>query len=164
MRQKTEYVSEKDESGKTHIRKVGLQFVQRDQVEFEFTLVGEIDIEHTMTISKTRVASVALNAKYDKPGATFARQLWDWLRTGSAPRRPQAATPAAVAPTSDLEVQLDERTAEFFQAMVATTTVPDLDAVVASPNKPPMGSAERAKANEIYKIHKAAILQRQAAS
>jgi hypothetical protein len=160
MRQKTEFVQEKDEAGKVQIRKVGLQFVQRDQIDFEFTLVGEIDREHTMTISKTRIKTIPLNSQHEKPGESLARELWSWLRSGAAP------TPHPVAPVTASAVAdaLDDTFKAFLKSMVETTTQAELDAVVAGPNKPPMGTAERAKANEVYGLHSAALRQRNGAS
>lgn len=84
MRAKTEYLQEKDDrSGKTVIRKVGLAPVQRDGMEYEFDLVGDIDHEHRLVVTKSRIASLA-DAVIPKPGAEFAATLRDWLNSGEA--------------------------------------------------------------------------------
>lgn len=52
LRTKTEYVLEENERGKLVPRKVGLKPVQRDGVEYEFPLWGEIDIDHNLHFTK----------------------------------------------------------------------------------------------------------------
>lgn len=51
LRTKTEYVI--DENGKK-IRKVGLQPIQRDGLEYEFTIFGDLSPNHLLNISKDR--------------------------------------------------------------------------------------------------------------
>lgn len=82
MRTKTEYLVEKDEhTGKSSISKVGLRPMQREGVEYEFDIVGDLDTENTLVISKTRCS--ALNgAVVRKPGNELARTIWDWLNDG----------------------------------------------------------------------------------
>ena len=54
MRSKTEWVVEKDAQGKSIPRKIGLQPIQRDGLEYEFDVVGDIDLDNRYIISKTR--------------------------------------------------------------------------------------------------------------
>lgn len=79
MRAKMEYVQE---GGK--VRKVGLAPVQRAGTEYEFTVICDMDIEHTLTVSKSRCKPLA-----DKvsrlPGDAFFNVLRDWLNSGDAP-------------------------------------------------------------------------------
>lgn len=57
MRSKTEYVSEKNEQGKNTYRKVGLAPIQRDGMEYEFTLMLDIDQDsHYARASKDRTS------------------------------------------------------------------------------------------------------------
>jgi hypothetical protein len=84
MRAKTEYVQEKDErTGKTVVRKVGLAPVQRDGLEYEFDVVGDIDQDHTLVVSKSRCPKLA-DAAIRRPGKEFAETLKSWLTMGSA--------------------------------------------------------------------------------
>jgi len=53
LRSKMENIQDKDEKGRTLIRKVGLQAVQREGVEYEFDVVGEMDLDHVLTITKS---------------------------------------------------------------------------------------------------------------
>lgn len=54
MRSKTEYVVEQDQRGKSTPRKVGLAPIQRDGMEYEFTTVLDIALDHTAIPSKDR--------------------------------------------------------------------------------------------------------------
>lgn len=54
MRSKMEYILETDKNGKQTPRKVGMAPVQRDGVEYEFTVIGELDMEHNLLITKSR--------------------------------------------------------------------------------------------------------------
>lgn len=97
MRAKTEYVQEKDErTGKTSVRKVGMQPVQRDGLEYEFDIIADLDWSNTLVVSKTRCE--ALQGYVAKPaGDEFAGIVRDWLGSGApapAPTQPAAATQA----------------------------------------------------------------------
>ena len=88
MRSKMEYLVERDEAtGKNRISKVGLRPIQRDGVEYEFDIVGDMDIENNLIISKTRCS--ALTGKvFRRPGDEFASVVYDWLNDGEAPPPP----------------------------------------------------------------------------
>lgn len=93
LRAKTEYVQEKDDrTGKTVVRKVGLQPVQRDGLEYEFTVVGDITAEHDMVITKTR-CPLLTDAIIPKPDERVARTLLDWL-SNAAPEEAAPPPPA----------------------------------------------------------------------
>lgn len=83
MRTKMEYVQQTT-NGKTTIEKVGLAAIQREGMEYEFTLVGDIDLSNTMRISKTRLAGViAPGDVFERPGEVFARKVYGWLMSGA---------------------------------------------------------------------------------
>lgn len=84
MRSKMAYEVEKNDKGKVQIKKVGLQPIQREGTEYEFTLVGDMDMSHNMTIMKSRCLVVPVNATISKPGSEFANTLLDWLEEGEA--------------------------------------------------------------------------------
>ena len=79
MRSKMECVQDKDEKGRTLIRKVGLQAVQRDGVEYEFDVVGELDPDHALTIAKSRCPALA-NHVFACPNGQVSELLRGWLR------------------------------------------------------------------------------------
>lgn len=97
MRVKMEYVQEKDDhTGKTTIRKVGLQPVQRDGVEYEFDVIGDIDMDNSLTIGKTR-CSALFGQVFPKPGKDVAKILNEWLPgTGEERVRPAVAQSVVV--------------------------------------------------------------------
>jgi len=85
MRAKTEYVQEKDERGKTIIRKVGLAPVQRDQMEYEFDVVGDIDDAHNLRITKSRCRFLSDQFVHlPTENQKIIRILSDWLGQGKA--------------------------------------------------------------------------------
>jgi hypothetical protein len=81
MRAKTEYVMEQNEKGKTVPRKVGLAPVQRDGLEYEFDIVGDINLDHDLIISKSRCSALS-GQIISKPGQQIARELRAWLTDG----------------------------------------------------------------------------------
>lgn len=130
LRSKTEYVQEKDpQTGRTIIRKVGLQPVQRDGLEYEFDVVGDLDQDNTLTISKTRCPVLA-GAVVRKPGRQIADALRDWLNTGAPPATAPASAPApapAPAPasppaTTAEDAKIRQRLAERATALHADTS------------------------------------------
>lgn len=82
MRVKMEYVLEEDSRGKKSVRKVGLQPVQRDSVEYEFDVIADLDQEHNLVVSKTRCR--ALDGLVEKQaGEGVAAKLLAWLDDGA---------------------------------------------------------------------------------
>jgi len=108
MRSKTEYVVEKNDRGKMVPRKVGLQPVQRDGLEFEFDIVGDMD-DANLCISKSRCKPIAEAGLFRKPDHNLGEQILGWLRAGASPAAPVAAVPAAAVITTDHELQPDAK-------------------------------------------------------
>ena len=112
MRSKTEYVVEKDErSGKSAPRKVGLAPVQRDGMEYEFDVFGELDQENTLLIQKTRCPALT-GAVISKPGKALAETLRAWLAGAptKTPEPPASAMRLELHPVAD-EPENDEEEA-----------------------------------------------------
>lgn len=82
MRSKMEYVLETNEKGKQVPRKVGMAPVMRAGVEFEFTLVGDMDLEHRMVISKSRCSALADQVIQPNRAAEMATTFKAWLESG----------------------------------------------------------------------------------
>lgn len=82
MRSKMEYVLEENERGKKVPRKVGLAPVMRAGVEYEFTLVGDLDLEHRLTISKSRCDLLADEMIQPGRAAEAAQRFKAWLAEG----------------------------------------------------------------------------------
>lgn len=86
MRSKTTWAEERDDRGKVAIKKLGMAPVQREGLEYEFTLYAEMDLENTMIVSKSRCFDLQ-NAVIKKPGKEVADTLKEWLDSGVDPRR-----------------------------------------------------------------------------
>lgn len=82
-----------EEKGKKEVRKLGLQPIQRDGVEYEFDVVGDMTEANEFIISKTR-AKFLRRAVIDRPGAKLGSDLAAWLNSGEA----DAPTEAPEAP------------------------------------------------------------------
>lgn len=81
MRAKQEYVLETNDKGKQTPRKVGLAPVQRDGMEYEFTVMLDIDMKHVASASKDR--TTLFDEQYFKIDQEHGRILKDWLESGS---------------------------------------------------------------------------------
>lgn len=80
MRTKQDYVlNQKD--GKYIPEKVGLKAVQRDGVEYEFTLILNLDIKHFANSSKDRTGLFMDKPEF-KITSGVGKQLYDWCNSG----------------------------------------------------------------------------------
>lgn len=76
LRTKTEYVID---DGKP--TKVGMKPIQRDGVDFEFDVVGDMTPENSLIVSKTRCSKLT-GQVIRKPDVRLAETLWEWLNDG----------------------------------------------------------------------------------
>lgn len=86
LRAKMEHVQEKDPQGKVVIRKIGMNPIQRDGMEYEFTVFIDIDQDHQATCSKDRTSM--FDGKMWTPGIETGRVLLEWLETGIEAPKP----------------------------------------------------------------------------
>jgi hypothetical protein len=90
MRTKTEWVIDRDEkTGKTTPRKIGLQPVMRDGIEYEFDVCGDLDQDNTLVVTKSRCPELS-GKSINRPGRDVAEKLKAWLGSGPADRVPSA--------------------------------------------------------------------------
>lgn len=80
MRAKTEYVIEKNDKGKDAPRKVGLSPVQRDGMEYEFTVVLDVAMNHFASASKDRTG--LFDGQFFKIDRETGESLTQWLDSG----------------------------------------------------------------------------------
>ncbi|MCH2488709.1 MAG: ATP-binding protein [Flavobacteriales bacterium] len=80
MRTKQDYVLQQKD-GKYVPEKVGLKAVQRDGVDYEFTLVFDIDAKHFATASKDRTNLFSGKPEFTINAAT-GRKILDWCNNG----------------------------------------------------------------------------------
>jgi hypothetical protein len=99
MRSKMEYVMEKGPDGRTTVKKVGLQPIQREGMEYEFDVVGDVDSEHTLVITKSRCPQLA-NKVFPMAGKDVAGIFKSWLDSG-VPIDPEEGT--ILSPITDAQ-------------------------------------------------------------
>ncbi len=95
MRSKQEYILT-DNDGKKVPKKVGMAPIQRDGMEYEFTLVLDLAMNHTAEISKDRTG--IFDGKIFTPSEETGRELEKWLEGGSTSEKPVSYNPPAPAP------------------------------------------------------------------
>lgn len=86
MRTKTEYVIQENDRGKKEPKKIGLAPVQRDGLEYEFDVVGDLDLDNNLVIGKTRCSALK-GALFHQAGEDVANILSGWLSDGSPVER-----------------------------------------------------------------------------
>lgn len=83
MRSKTKY--EIDASGgRSAPRKVGLAPEQRDGIEYEFDIVGDMDPDNVLTVTKSRARALS-GAVVPQPTMEFGLRIREWLEAGAEP-------------------------------------------------------------------------------
>lgn len=92
LRAKQEHVQDKDSSGRTTVRKVGMAAVQREGMEYELTTVFDIAMDHNAKASKDRTG--LFEGRLEPVTQATGRELLAWLNGGGA-LAPQGA-PAPV--------------------------------------------------------------------
>jgi hypothetical protein len=82
MRSKQDYVLEVNDKGKQTPKKVGMAPVQRDGMEYEFTVMLDVDMAHVASSSKDRTG--LFDGRYFKISQDTGKELLAWLETGDA--------------------------------------------------------------------------------
>ena len=102
MRSKQEYALQPDEKGKLKPVKLGLAPIQRDQLDYEFTLVFDVNLSHNAAVSKDRTDL------FDEQGVNLADPktadaIRGWLESGvEVPTKPagETAVPSPALPST----------------------------------------------------------------
>lgn len=180
MRTHTEYVLEADEKGKQVPKKVGMAPIQRKGMDFEFTIVGDLDQQHVLTIGKTRCDAVD-GQVYARPGADLAKILLDWLETGEAELPPPPRDEGAASPSSlrangreESEVRVADPTApapagnpakpDFAKRITDATTEKELHAVALEIKKAKVFGPDRDALAAAWERRKIELTQKAAAA
>lgn len=128
MRAKMEYVLEKNDKGKSVPRKVGLQPIQRDGLEYEFDIVGDMKLEgKALVVSKTRYSGLAEEV-IEKPGKKLGQRLKAWLSDG-VEQAPVTATAVDAPVTAQRYISKPQR--DRFWAIAKESGWPSKEAVKA---------------------------------
>jgi len=83
MRSKQEYVLEMNDKGKQTPKKVGLAPVQREGMEYEFTVMLDVDMNHIASASKDRTS--LFDGQMFKIEQKTGETLLKWLDSGVTP-------------------------------------------------------------------------------
>lgn len=83
MRAKQEYVLETNDKGKQQPKKVGMAPVQREGMEYEFTVMLDVDMNHVASASKDRTE--LFDGQFIKISRDTGKMLATWLETGKEP-------------------------------------------------------------------------------
>jgi hypothetical protein len=84
MRSKSDYVLT-DKNGKMVPEKVGLKAIQRDGLDYEFTLVFDLDMKHLATATKDRTELFSSKPEF-KISATTGQKISQWCMEDLTPR------------------------------------------------------------------------------
>jgi hypothetical protein len=82
MRAKTDYVLEENDKGKQTPKKVGLAPVQREGMDYEFTVMFDLDIRHNATSTKDRTG--LFDGRIFTPTKETGVELLNWLNLGTS--------------------------------------------------------------------------------
>ena len=83
MRSKQEYVLEMNDKGKQTPKKVGMAPVQREGMEYEFTVMLDVDMNHIASASKDRTS--LFDGQFFKIEQKTGETLLKWLESGVTP-------------------------------------------------------------------------------
>jgi len=86
MRSKQEYIMTTDDKGRTVIKKVGMAPIQRDGMEYEFTLFFELSLEHLAMATKDRTSLFDGRPPFLITTDT-GKTLLSWLEEGIDPEK-----------------------------------------------------------------------------
>lgn len=81
MRAKQEYVLETNDKGKQQPKKVGMAPVQREGMEYEFTVMLDVDMNHIASASKDRTS--LFDGRFFKISEQTGDELCKWLDIGT---------------------------------------------------------------------------------
>ena len=96
MRAKTEYTQEKDNNGRTQVRKVGMAPEVRNGSEYAYDVVLELSHDHMGVVTKTRCNDLDGYCEL-KPTEALGETLAKWLDSGVEPVEPIKRNPIMVS-------------------------------------------------------------------
>lgn len=107
LRTKNERVIEEDDRGKKKVVDVVMKPVQRDGIEYEVGFFAEMDLQHVMSVTKSRIHAVPEGTTIEQPDAATAIAMRDWLAQGAdTPTAADLANEADVATSRDQLMEL----------------------------------------------------------
>jgi hypothetical protein len=82
VRSKAEYALEKNDKGKMEPKKLGMAPEQRAGLEYEFTVMADVDLDHAVVCTKTRCPALSNRVFQATAVAEMATTFRDWLNSG----------------------------------------------------------------------------------
>jgi hypothetical protein len=153
MRSKMEYVVEEDPSTRKSVpRRIGLAPVMRDGIEYDFTLVFDVAMDHIACASKDRTGLfVDLVAQLTQE---HGRLLASWRASGSATQAPPALEPEPAPATQSTPPAKRDR---------SRSAAPDPSPATQSNGKPPAGQigSSSARFAALASVHWGQIWERE---
>lgn len=82
LRSKIQYSMETNKDGKIEPKRIGMEPIQREGMEYEFDITGHMNSEHEWIIEKTTCPAL-VDKVISKPGTETAKVILDWLTSGT---------------------------------------------------------------------------------
>ena len=127
MRSKTETVQTENDKGKKVIQKLGMKAIQRDGMDYEFTVVFDLQADgHFATVSKDRTAL------FNDPivlSEAVGKQIADWLKSAKPEEPKKEAQVQEEAPKPEVDFELSIKADEFLDAINECCSLPDLQSL-----------------------------------
>lgn len=149
LRSKQEYATEKNESGKTTVKKLGLEPEARKGLEYEFTVFLEIDADHQAFGSKDRTG--VLDGKTFTITPKTGRDLMQWLQSGADVSVPDVVkTKAPTVPVENIVDDLKKKVMDICKKYGSSNT--DLMNIVRefAPNGNPNTISDEEKLTQLF--------------
>lgn len=125
MRAKQDYVLEINDKGKQTPKKVGLAPVQREGMEYEFTVMLDVDMQHVASASKDRTS--LFDGRYFKIDKATGEMLLAWLESGVDAPKVETITESQVGTLRDLLAAIEANESQFCAA-AKIKTIADMPA------------------------------------
>lgn len=120
MRSKQEWTQEDYTDGKGHRKtrpvRVGMAPVMRNGMEYEFTVVGDLDLEHRLTVSKSRCDALADLVVQPGRAGEAAEMFLNWTKSGAEVAGRQSIDELKIAMNRLEPVELRKACKEAFVA------------------------------------------------
>jgi len=110
IRSKIEYIQE-ETNGKKSVKKVGMKPITREGMDYEFSLLFDVDIEHRAYAAKDRTGLFGdPNQAHDLMTADVGQRIVKWLSSGKAIQPASAKTLGAIDTAVERLEELDATT------------------------------------------------------
>lgn len=100
MRAKVKYATERDDTGKLQIKRLGVKPIQRSNIEFEFDVIMRME-KGVGTIFKSRCKNLPDGSVWRHPGKDFAEKLLGWKNESVMESVPGTLSSTVPEPASD---------------------------------------------------------------